>query len=442
MKTKLVPVFYETAQNLDFLGQINAIRNLLADEAEILDPVALGAELPDADAVVFPQMLGNAYRVADAIKAIPLPRLVIASEFGTMSMWDWEIDRYLRSKGIEMITPYNLDQTKTICKALSLKRELRQARFLVFQDRPGQGGLQDEIFRRFYWWEAECAQRMADQFGVELVKKSFKTLGETARGIPDAEAESTWRAWENRTPTDRLAPKAILSAVKVYLAVQRELAQDPSIKAVGINCLNESHFSDTTPCLAWNMLFEDQQMTWGCEADTVSMLTQLLVYRSLGVPVMMTNLYPFLMGQAAVKHERIADFPPVPSEPENHILVAHCGYLGVVPKSFSTEWTLRKKVLAIVDENATAIDARLPVGDITLVKLDPAFDRISIIEGALVGYVQFPGSDCLNGAILKVRDGHRLMQELSSHHYIISVGRNRVQIENIAKVFNLAITLL
>lgn len=441
MKAKLVPVFYETAEHPDFVRQVAALKHLLADDAEILAPVRLGAELPDADAVVFPQMLGIAYRMAEEIGAIHLPRLVITSEFGTMSMWDWEIDRYLRSMNIEMITPYDLEQTRSICKALALKRELRQSRLLVYQDNPGQGGFQDEIFRRFYWWEAECAERMKDQFGVELVKKSFKTLGETARNIPDAQAEAVWQNWQTKLAVE-LPRSALLSAVKIYMAVQRDLEQDPSIKAVGINCLNESHFSDTTPCLAWNMLFEEQQMIWGCEGDSVSMLTKLLVYRSLDVPVMMTNLYPFLMGQAAVKHERIADFPAVASEPENHILAAHCGYLGVVPKSFSTEWTLRKKVLAIVDENASAIDARLPTGDITLVKLDPSFQRISIVEGALTGYVQFPGSDCLNGAILKVRDGHQLMEQLASHHYIVSVGRNRVPVQNLAKIFGLDLTVM
>ena len=48
---------------------------------------------------------------------------------------------------------------------------------------------------------------------------------------------------------------------------------------------------------------------WGCEGDTVSMLTKYLLHRSLDVPIIMTNLYPFLMGNAALKHERIPEFP-------------------------------------------------------------------------------------------------------------------------------------
>ena len=111
-------------------------------------------------------------------------------------------------------------------------------------------------------------------------------------------------------------------------------------------------------------------------------MTKVILHRSLDVPIMMTNLYPFLLGQAALKHERIPAFPAVP-EPENCILVAHCGYLGVVPQSFSTEWNLKPKVLAIVNDNATAIDARLPEGPITLSKLHPKLDVMSVAEGGL-----------------------------------------------------------
>jgi hypothetical protein len=154
--------------------------------------------------------------------------------------------------------------------------------------------------------------------------------------------------------------------------------------------------------------------------------------------MMMTNLYPFLMGQAALKHERIEKFPEV-DNPENYILAAHCGYLGVLPQAFSTEWTLRPKVLAIVDDNATAIDARLPIGDITMAKLSPTFDKMTVVEATLQDYVQYPGSDCLNGAVIKVSDGHKLLNNLASHHYLLMTGHNRVDIELLAKVFDLTI---
>jgi hypothetical protein len=212
------------------------------------------------------------------------------------------------------------------------------------------------------------------------------------------------------------------------MTVKRDLDQDPDIIAAGINCLNESMFSDTTPCLAWNFLYEDQRLVWGCEADLVSMLTKILIGKTIQVPFMMTNLYPFQMGYAALKLE---------GAPENYILAAHCGYLGVVPQSFSTEWMLKKKVLAIVDDNATAIDARLAEGDITLVKLMPPFDRWSIVEGDLPKYAQFENSDCLNGAVIRVVNGKKLVNDLVSHHYILTSGHNFNELEMVSKVFDL-----
>ncbi len=390
MKAKLVPIYFKSAYDPDFSAQLRKLHELLVDEAEILEPALLGADLPETDGVVFPQMLGEAYRVLDKIQKLPQPLMIVTSEFGTVSMWDWEINSYLTAKGIKVIGPTSLEKTKQVCRAFALKRLLKRSKLLVFQDNPASGGgNQDEIFKRFYWWEPECISAIEKKYGVSIVKKSFKKLSEDARAISDESAQRVWDQRKVTTPVGNITNRAILSAVKIYMAVKLELDKDPDIIAVGINCLNESMFSETTPCLAWNLLYEDQRMVWGCEADLVSMLTKVLVGKTLEVPFMMTNLYPFQMGNAALKHEHIPHFPEVEDAPENYILAAHCGYFGVVPQSFSTEWKLKEKVLAIVDDNATAIDARFPEGDITLVKLMPPFDRWSVVEGNMPKYAQF-----------------------------------------------------
>ncbi len=436
MKARLVPVYFKSGRDAVFNKQVERLRRLLAEETEILEPVALGSPLPEAEAVVFPQILGDAYRQVTDFKTLELPLLIITSEFGTVSMWDWEIASYLKAEGIGSIFAYNLELTKKVCKGLAVKRELKQTKFLVFQDNPGEG-FQPQIFKCFYWWEDECTQRIKEKFGVDIVRKSFQEFGETARQISDQEAEEVRKQWQ--LPTEGVSQRALNSAIKIYIAAKRELEQDESIKAIGINCLNESHFSDTTPCLAWNMLFEEKGIIWGCEADTMAMLTKYVLNKSLDVPIMMTNLYPFLMGQAALKHERIPDFPEVKAEPENHLLLAHCGYLGVVPRSFCTEWTLKPKVLAIVDDNATAIDARLPVGDMTLAKLHSTLNKIMVVEGSLENYVQYTDSDCLNGAVIRVSDGRKLVNSLYSHHYCLMTGHNTTEIDLLSKVFDLEI---
>ncbi len=433
MKARLVPVYFQSGRDEGFDTQVDRLRNLLAEEAEILEPVALGSPLPEAEAAVFPQILGDAYRQVADFKKLDLPLLIITSEFGTVSMWDWEIASYLKAEGVKTISAYNLELTKKACKSLAVKRELQNTTFLVFQDNPGEG-FQPQIFKCFYWWEDECTQRIKDTFGVTIVRKSFKEFGAQAKQISDQEAEEVWKQWKH-LPVEGVSQRALNSAVKVYIAAKREVEQDDSIRAIGINCLNESHFSDSTPCLAWNMLYEEKGIIWGCEADTVAMLTKYIINKTLDAPIMMTNLYPFLLGQAALKHEGIPDFPEVNAEPENHVLVAHCGYLGVVPRPFCTEWTVRPKALGIVDENAIALDARMAEGAMTLTKLDATMNKIMSIEGTLEGYVQYPGTDCRNGAVLKVSDGDKLMNTLYSHHYCLMTGHRSVELGMLSKVF-------
>ncbi len=434
MLAQVVPLYFREGRDQDFDKQLDLLKELLADDIEFLPEVALGDPIPDADAVLFPQILGEAYRQLDDFKAIDIPILIITTEFGTMAMWDWEIIQYLRLEGVDVIAPYNMAQTKNLARALAVKKDLASSKFVVYQDNPGEG-FQPEIFKRFYWWEDECTQRMQDKYGVTLEKRSFKKMGAEAKEIPDKEAVDTWKKWKSRIPLGNVNEKQRNSALKVYLELKKALDEDSAIKAMGINCLNESQYSDTTPCLAWNMLYEEQQLIWACEADTVVMLTKYLLNKSLDCPIMMTNMYPFLMGDAALKHERIPYFPDVEGNPDNYILAAHCGYFGVVPQSFATEWKLESKVLAIVNDNATAIDARLPEGPITLAKLQPDLETISVIEGEIEKYTQYHDSDCLNGAIIRVSDGHKLVSSLTSHHYLILTGHRLAEIRQIAQVF-------
>jgi hypothetical protein len=41
----------------------------------------------------------------DALKRLPLPALVLTSDFGTVNMWDWEIVTFMKSIGMNAFTP-------------------------------------------------------------------------------------------------------------------------------------------------------------------------------------------------------------------------------------------------------------------------------------------------------------------------------------------------
>ncbi len=87
-------------------------------------------------------------------------------------MWDWEIITFFKAEGIETFAPYSLDLTKTICRTLAVKSQMRETKFLIFQDNPGDG-MQASIFKRFFWWEEECIRRIKDKFGITVVKKKL-----------------------------------------------------------------------------------------------------------------------------------------------------------------------------------------------------------------------------------------------------------------------------
>jgi len=438
-KARLLPVYFESSKNQEFQRKLNLTKNHLKNEAEILSPVPLNrifskkANTMKVDAILFPRLIGDIYRNYHLLKEAGVPVLVMTSDFGTMAMWDWEIVSYLREKGVDVYAPNNLETSYKICRAFKLKRKIREKSILVYQDDPGDG-MQASIFKRFYWWEEECLNKIKEKFGINIIKKSYKDLGQRAVEIEDSRARNI--VDKENIETKNLPKKNLLASLKLYLQLKDDIEQIDDVVAVGTNCLNESYYSDTTPCLAWNLLYENQELIWGCEADLLSMLSHFMTYEVLKSPIIMSNIYPFLMGEAALKHERIESFPKV-KNPDDHVLVAHCGYLGVVPTSFAKSWKLKPGVLEIVEENSVAIDARLPEGQITFSKLNTSLNKILAVEGMLKKYVQYPDSDCKNGAVIKVSDGKEFMEKVFSHHVCILTGNRKHELKILARIFDL-----
>lgn len=436
MKAVLAPVYFsewnEREQN-EYREQLERLQEYYGDVAEFLPSVAVGEPLPKgADAVVFVQLLFAAFRHDEELKAYGLPMVVLTSRFGTVEMWDWEIVTYLRDLGLTVFSPYSIEMGKVVLRAIAVRNTLKKgARFLMFQDSPGEG-MQANIFKKFYWWEQQSVDKMEEYFGCKLIFRSWKAVNERARAVSDSEAEAVSGDWA--VHCEGVRPAQLLQSAKLYLAIKEVIDEVGGVEGVGANCLNESFHCDTTPCLVWNMLFERDGIIWACEGDTLTLLTTFVLYRALEKPIMMTNLYPFLVGMAALAHERIEHFPDIP-DPDNHALGVHCGYFGFAPRSFCTEWTLRPKVLAIVNDEATMVDCRFPTGPVTLAKIYPGFKKLSVIRAEIEKYVQYPGSDALNGALIRYADGHRVMDELCSHHSMIIQGDVAPQLRQVARVF-------
>ena len=440
MKPQLLPVYLHEPDQ-PFQTQLAHLQRLTGELVDWLDPAHIDVTPPArTNAVVFPDLNGRAYRMVDSFRRIDRPILLVTSEFGTISMWDWEIRDFLRRRGVATIAPTSLGECEDVCRALATADALRRSSMLAYQDDLG-AGMQPDIFKRFYWWEDECIGDMQETFGVTIERRSYRALAARAAAVPGDRVAAEWARLSGTVAKVEVPESARTEALRLYLALRDEVDEAGEVVAVGVNCLNESATSPTTPCLAFNLLFEERGLLWGCEADITSMLTEVLVHRSLLTPVVMTNLYPFLMGEAALKHEKIPSFPDV-DEPDNHILVAHSGYFGEVPQSCASEWAMRPPVLQIVNPDAHAIDARLPEGPVTLVKVASDMDTLAVAPAALTKYVQYEGSDCRNGAVLRVQDGHRFVEHLPSHHAVIAPGDLGRRLELMASVTRLNVQYL
>jgi hypothetical protein len=439
MKAILLPLYFIEANDRETgerQRQLAVLKSLYSDTVEFLPEQALGTPIPaGVDAILFPQMIGAIFSHRAELENCSLPIIVLTSSFGTVEMWDWEIVSYLRIQmGLNVFTPYNIELAKVILRSIAAKRLMKDGvNFLMFQDDPGEG-MQAYIFKRFYWWETECTKAIETAFNIKIVYKSWKAVNERARKIPDKDALELWK--QRPVPQEGVAEENILKAVKLYMAVKEVIDTTGDVYGVGANCLNESFHSDTTPCLAWNWIFEYDHIIWACEGDTVTLISKFILYSALRKPLMMTNIYPFLVGMAALKHEKIDTFPNI-TDPDNHALGVHCGYFGFVPQGFCTHWIMRPKALAIVNDNAIVIDCRMKCGPITMAKLRSDMNGITIIEAEIEDYVQYPGSDCRNGALIRYRNrsGHKVMEALSSHHAILIEGDITHELAQMAKVY-------
>ncbi len=437
IRAKVVPIRFKeiNARELgEYKQQLEILNAIYGDVAEFMDTVVAGDSIPECDAIVFPQLIGAAYHYKDVLRQYDKPMIVITSQFGTVDMWDWELIAYMRSAGFNVFSPYNIELGKVIFRAIAAKEHMKGAKFLMFQDDPGEG-MQAYIFKRFYWWEKECCEQIEKFFGAKLIYKSWKAVNQRAAEIDAQKALYEFASWD--IPCEGITEENKLNVARLYLAICEVIDELGGVDGIGANCLNESMYSNTTPCLIWNMLFEKYGIIWCCEGDTLTLISTYVLYQSLRQPIMMTNIYPFLVGKAAIHHEKIDDFPPVP-DPENYALGVHCGYAGFAPRSFCSKWKMVPKVLAIVDEKAYMIDCELPTGDMVLAKINPSFDRITVIPGQLEKYVQFPGTDARNASLLHYSKGEKVMEELPSHHQMIITGRQQAAITQIARVFGWA----
>lgn len=433
---RVVPLKFAGAIEDNFEKVLEELKVIYQEEMEVLEPVMLGDEIPECDAVLLPEMAVDVYTRTAEIKAqIKQPVLIITTRFGVSLMFDWEGAAHLKQQGIKVYHPHSVELGKTILKSLALKRLMKKQKFLIFQDSPGDG-LIPEQFKIFYWWNEQCIQDIKERFGIEIVYRRYKDLCDDAKSISDEEARAELERFD--FIVKEVKEKTLLETIKLFIAIRKEVDEVGGVVGCGANCINEAFDTNVTPCLAWNLLYRDRGVMWGLESDISALITQYILGSVIDTAIFATNIYPFLSGMPALSHEKIQSFPEV-EDPDDHALLVHCGYLGCsVNQKYSTKWELHPSVLAwLFGEHATAIDAEVGTGDMTLCKMHADFKGLQVIPADLEEYVQYPGSDCRNGGLIRVADGYKLMEQIISHHVIVLTGKRSNQMKAVCSIFDM-----
>ena len=202
----LLPVALEADPGANFTRQLAALVGLTEGQVDWLPTGYVGDPVPaEATAVVVPDMSGLAYGKLAEFARIEVPILVVTSEFGTVSMWDWEIRDYLRRRGVPTVAPTSPEELADLVRALAVRQTLPTARMLAYLDDLG-GGKQPDIFKRFYFYEQECATAMQDALGVSVERRSFRDLAARAAGIAEARVLGCTRADQSRRTDGRAHP--------------------------------------------------------------------------------------------------------------------------------------------------------------------------------------------------------------------------------------------
>ncbi len=177
---------------------------------------------------------------------------VVTSRFGTMSMWTGNRQLFARAR-IETISPYTLEQTRNICRALAVKRELRESKFWCFRITPAQ--VSSRRFSNASTGGKTMYTGQFARFGIRIVRRALR------RWLPRQRPSPIPKLKPSGHVKDRLnlavSERDRNSALKIYLQVRRELDADPAIRGSASTASTSQHFSDTTPCLAWNICMKN-----------------------------------------------------------------------------------------------------------------------------------------------------------------------------------------
>jgi len=267
------------------------------------------------------------------------------------------------------------------------------------------------------WLVATTRNRrlIREKLGVETVEVSMEELLEAVNKFFEEEAREHFQ--EVLSKFDKIIEpreEEILEAIRIYLAIKR-LVEKKNLDAVTIKCFDLIESTKNTTCLALSLL-NDEGIVAGCEGDTDSTLTMMIVKNLTSQPAFMANL-------------NNVDLE------ENTITLAHC----TVATTLCERCTFRSHFESKI---GVAIQGALPLQKVTVCRIGENLGKMLICAGKITENLNNPNMCRTQIKVaLSAKVKHLVSNTLGNHH-ILSLGDHREELVEFCRLKKISPILL
>ena len=258
-------------------------------------------------------------------------------------------------------------------------------------------------------------QLIKEKLGVKTVEVNIDDLLDMVNKISEGKAKKHFQ--EVMSKFDRIIePKneEILEAIRIYLAIKR-LVEEKNLSAATVKCFDLIEPIKNTACLALSLL-NDEGTVAGCEGDTDSALTMMIVKNLTDKPAFMANLNDVDLE-------------------ENTVTFAHCTAATTLCKRCTLRSHFESKI-------GVSIQGVLPLQKVTVCRIGENLGKMLICTGKTRENLNNPN---MCRTQIKVKLDARVKDLVSNtlgNHHILSLGDHREELTEFCKLKNIMPILL
>jgi len=354
------------------------------------------ASQPDALLVSLQHM--GAWRWADQVAQSGVPTIIFAPVGTAFTGHVLEISR---RPGVHVISSLETSAVEQAFRMIRAMKQFQATRLLVVAGTTRK-------------------ERVLQKLGTQVRYVPRRLLHELFERMPETQEVRRIAAQMRRKARKVVEPtrEDLLNAARSYVTARR-LLRDENAHAMTTDCLGmvTSKVVPTPPCMAVSM-FQDQGVTYGCEADVFGAMSLMLTSYLFDQPGFMND--------------------PVPETVKNVLITAHCvcgtrlNGFGKPPEPFN---------LRSHSESDLGVSVQVfwKVGQpVTLARFQNP-TRLIVDSGTVVGNVDTPpAGGCRTSVEIKM-DRVEDVRDVLGFHQVVFYGNHRREVEDFCQMYDIEV---